>query len=259
MQDENSENTPRRTSSDQKESTDPCAQESVILTPRDIGVFKLAHEHRYVAYNQLRRAFWNERSVTAKACYKRIEELVNAGYLRKERAIRKKNLHIYFATEKSHHELKARGLDSGLELYKPTEYYDRHIDHDLKVLTLRVFFRELGFDRWTSERVLKERDHLKRIPDGRLTVNGKHIAIEFENNITKSMARYSEMFRYYTDNEDYFLVWIIVYGDVKDWFVRVLDYDVRQVWITTYKELLKKKREALFENKEETFVLKDLL
>lgn len=228
------------------------------LTNRDIAVFRFVHEHRYLIYNQIRRAFWKDRNQTAKACYKRIERLVNSSYLKKGYS-KRKGLDLYFVTEKSLKVLEELGLTSGLTVYKPTEHFERFIDHDLKVTDLRIFFRERGLDAWTSERILRERDHLKRIPDGVINLRGKKIAIEFENFLWKSMERFQDMFTYYRKNEDYFLLFLIINGDVKDWLVRALDYDVRQVWIISYKELLKKKEEALFENKATTFALRQLL
>ena len=57
--------------------------EPLVLTDRDMSLFRYAHEHRYLAYSQIRAAFWKERSLDAKACYKRVERLVNAGYLKR--------------------------------------------------------------------------------------------------------------------------------------------------------------------------------
>ena len=229
----------------------------IELTDRDVAVFKLVHEHRYLAYGQIREAFWKERSEPAKACYRRIERLINSGYFSKGYSGRK-NLNIYFVTEKSLEILKDRKLDSDIRLYEPTPYFDRSIDHDLKVASVRIFLRQFGLDSWTPERVLRERDHLFRVPDGVLNIRGKRIAIEFENHLTKSMKRYQEILDYYSDHKNYLLLLVIIDGDTKDWLVHGMRYNAKKIWITTYQELMNDKEDALFENKRASFKLSRL-
>lgn len=232
---------------------------TIEVTDRDVEIFRFAHEQRYILYNQLRDAFWPERSKKAKACWNRVEQLVQAGYLRKQKSERRKNLNLYFATEKSHEVLKERGFESGIPLYVPTKGFEFHLDHDLKVTNIRVLFRELGLASWTSERVIRERDHLKRIPDGVLNVEGKKIAIEFENYLTKGMKRYEQMYNYYDRHKEYFLVLMVVDANLKDWLIRLLKYDCEQVWFVTYKDLFKCRDKVLFENAAGKFELRQIL
>jgi hypothetical protein len=241
---------------DQLESTkEPSPLE---LTDRDIAAFKLIHEHRYLVYNQIHRAFWKGRSVPAKACYKRVEKLVKFGYL-KQGYSKRKSIHIYFVTDKSLKVLTERGLDSTLPLYVPGPNLEHHIAHDLNVTNLRTLFRELGLDAWRSERILRERDHLQRVPDGVLNIRGKKAAIEFENHLTKSKIRYQQLFDYYrAHDKEHYLLFVIIDGDTRDWLL-TLNYDARQVWVTTYSELMNKREEALFENKRASFKLSRLL
>lgn len=233
--------------------------DSVELTNRDIAIFKLAHEHRYLVHSQIREGFWKNRSTPAKTPHRRIQRLVNSGFL--ERGYSEmKNLNCYAITEKSLAILRARNLDSGLSLYKFTPRFDRSIDHDLKLLNLRIIFRQFGLDSWTCERITREREHQERIPDGILNVSGKRIAVEFENNgLTKEIARYQAMFTYYNRHEIYALLFLIIDGNLKDWIIRVLDYDVQRVWMVSYKEILKRKEKAVFENKAASFTLSDIL
>ena len=231
--------------------------EPVELTARDVAVFKLIHEHRYLAYGQLRAAFWKDRSEPAKSCYRRIERLINSGYLRKDYSGRK-SLNIYFATDKSLAVLKERAFDSDLRLYEQTPHFDHSIDHDLKVASVRILFRQFGLDSWTSERVLRDRDHLFRVPDGILNIRGKQIAIEFENHLTKSMKRYQELFNYYSAHKTYLLLLVIIDGDVKDWLVNAMQYSAKKIWMTTYQELIREKGDTLFENRLASFKLSRL-
>lgn len=232
--------------------------EPVELTDRDRAVFKFCHEHRYLAYGQIREGFWRDRSEPAKACYRRVERLINSGYLRRSYSPRK-SMNIYLATEKSLAILKERGLDSDIPLYVPTPYFDRAIDHDLKLVSVRILFRGLGLHSWTSERVLRERDHLQSVPDALLNVRGKRIAIELENHLTKSMVRYQAMFDEYGDHQTYLVLFMIIDGDTKDWLVQGLEYNTKRIWITTYQELIKDKENTLFENKRFSFRLSRLL
>ena len=51
-----------------KEAEEPVSDMSpVVLTDRDLALFQLAHEQRFLCYNQIMDAFWKERSPDAKA------------------------------------------------------------------------------------------------------------------------------------------------------------------------------------------------
>jgi hypothetical protein len=232
--------------------------EKIELTHRDIALFKIAHEHRYIVYNQIREAFWKNRSVPANACYKRVERLVKSGYLEMQHSGRK-NLNCYLITPKSYEILQEKGLDAGLQLYEITADYDRFIDHDLKVMNLRILFRQLGLDSWSSERVLRERKNSRKIPDGMLNVRGKHIAIEFENRLDKPKKDYQKMISYYGEHEDYDMLFVIVDGHIKDWIVTGLDYDLQRFWIAAYVDLIKHREQGIFENRAATFTLGELV
>ncbi len=228
----------------------------LVLTNRDIAVFKMIHEHRYSPYNQIQMAFWKDRSIPANSCYGRIERLVKEGYLEKGFS-KRKGLHVYFLCESARKELESRDLESGLPLYRRTDDFDRYADHDLKVLTVRLLLAHLGLDQWRSERLLKERDFLNRVPDGVLRIKGHKIAIEMEN-FLKSSVRYEELFAYYGENNDYALLFMVMDTGLKDWLLK-MHYDVKRIWFTTYNDLLKMKGETLFENKSGSFLLNRFL
>ena len=229
----------------------------VVLTERDLAVMQFAHEQRYLAYNQISDTFWKGCSEDAKACKHRVAKLVTAGYLSKKYSGRKK-VDVYFATEKAAEALKAKSLDFGIPALKFTRDFERYISHDLHVTDIRMLFRELGWREWTSERVLRERDHFYHKPDGVLTVRGQKIAIEFENRITKGKARYKEMFDYYDGHAGYKLLFVIIRKDIRDWLLD-LKYDARKVWFANYEDLMAQKGKALFENMRATFELSRLL
>jgi len=229
----------------------------VVLTERDLAVMQFAHEQRYLAYNQISDTFWKGCSEDANACKHRVAKLVTAGYLSKKYSGRKK-VDVYFATEKAVEALKAKSLDFGIPALKFTRDFERYISHDLHVTDIRMLFRELGWREWTSERVLRERDHFYHRPDGVLAVRGQKIAIEFENRITKGKARYKEMFDYYDGHAGYKLLFVIIRKDIRDWLLD-LKYDARKVWFANYEDLMAQKGKALFENMRATFELSRLL
>ena len=229
----------------------------VVLTERDLAVMQFAHEQRYLAYNQISDTFWKGCSEDAKACKHRVAKLVTAGYLSKKYSGRKK-VDVYFATEKAVEALKAKSLDFGIPALEFTRDFERYISHDLHVTDIRMLFRELGWREWTSERVLRERDHFYHRPDGVLAVRGQKIAIEFENRITKGKARYKEMFDYYDGHAGYKLLFVIIRKDIRDWLLD-LKYDARKVWFANYEDLMAQKGKALFENMRATFELSRLL
>jgi hypothetical protein len=232
-------------------------EKQVVLNDRDIEIFRLIHEHRYAGHSHIKMAFFTDNSEEANSCFRRLEKLTCAEYLRKIFS-RKKNLNLYLLTEKALDELLKRNLDSGMRLYTEGPQFDRYIDHDLKVTTVRVIFGLIGLKQWTSERFLKERGGLNRVPDGILTVHDRKIAVEFENYITKGRKRYTDLFDFYKNSPDYDLVFMILDGDTKEWLVG-LEYDAQKLWFVTYEDFIKKRENVLLDNKRAGFILNRIL
>lgn len=233
------------------------ALEPVILQDRDIQVFKMIHEQRFLAHSHIKRAFWPDRSELANTCYHRIERLREEDWIRHLYSSRKK-LKLHLITEKSLEELRKRGLDSGVPLYVPGTLWQRSVDHDLKVSTIRIVLRELGLDSWTSERLLRERNVPGRIADGVLNIGGHKVAVEFENFLSKSKPDFAELLRFYRSHSEYAVVLVILYGPLREWLLD-LDYDAEQVFFANYKDLLWWRGRTRFENKGRTFVLEEIL
>jgi len=236
----------------------PKKKERLALTDRDIALFKLIHEQRYAAYTHLMRAFWPDTRLDAKAGYRRLSKLEKDGYLIKEHS-EKKKLNIFLLTGKGYEALAGRNLDSGLKCYERGKDYERFIDHDLKVTTIRIAFSEVGLKDWTSERVIRERQQLLRVPDGVLSINGHKAAIEFENYVTKGQKRYQELFESYRSYKDHFdFLFMILDGDDKSVFSD-LDYDPQSVWFVRYNDLVHSGVKTVFSNKRASFRLRQLV
>ena len=114
----------------------------LVLTTRDIAILQLVHEQRYLAFNQIRTAFWKDRSEIANAAYKRLMRLVDSGFL-EEGYSKRKGLNLYLLSEKGYAELQRRNLDRGLSRYVPTSDFETHVDHDLKVGNIRILFNQM--------------------------------------------------------------------------------------------------------------------
>jgi len=246
----------------EKEELPPAIEEEnesapLVLTERDIEIFRLVHEHRYLAFNQIKRAFWKDCSDIANAGYKRVKHLVKAGYLEEGYSSRM-GLILYLLSEKSYQELQKRNMDLGLFRYKLTDQFERFVDHDLKVGNIRILFREMGLKDWTPERVLKDVRHQKgRVPDGIVNIRDFLVVIEFENQL-KDKSRYKTFFDTYGNKADYFFVIVIVFKDIKGWLLE-MDYNPAQVWFVEYYKLMDKRGKALLENKHERFEFERLL
>jgi hypothetical protein len=239
-----------------QEKTLEGALEPLELTDRDRGIFKLIHEQRYLAYSHINEAFWEGSSEIAGACYHRLERLMAADYIAKQKVSRK-NLTIYLLQEKGLKALEEKGLDQGMPLFKLNDHYMLSMDHDLKVTNIRILFRKLGQNSWTSERVLKERDRRLKVPDGILNIYGEQAAIEFENS-TKGRIRYLEVFETYRRYTEFRFVFMIVNEELKDWLIG-LEYDAKRVWFVNYKDLFRKREEAIVENRKRRFMLGRIL
>ncbi len=238
-------------------SEDESEAEPLVLTERDISIFKLVHEQRYLAFNQIKAAFWRGRSEIANAGYKRVTRLAKAGYL-EEGYSQRKSLNLYLLSEKSYAELQRRNLDRGLSRYVPTSDFETHVDHDLKVGNIRILFNQMGLVDWTSERVLKNvRHRSNRVPDGMVTIGGRHVIIEFENTL-KSKQRYVEFFDGYATHSDYYLVIVVVNEHIREWLLD-MNYNAEQVWFVEYNDLMEKKDQVILENKHDRFALARLI
>ncbi len=234
------------------------AADRLELTKRDIELFKLIHEQRYLSYSHVMRAFWPGTKPEAKAGYHRLDKLIKDGYLDKERS-EKKELNIFLLTDKAHEVLEERNLDSGLKRYELTEDYERFISHDLKVTTTRIAFAEVGLTDWTSERAIREHRMFLKIPDGILNINGHKAAIEFENYVTKGQKRYQELFDGYASYQEHFeFLFMVLDGDDKRVFAD-LDYDPQSVWFVKYEDLIHDGKKTLFSNKRASFRLSRLV
>jgi len=228
----------------------------LVLTERDIAMFRLIHEHRYLALDQIGQAFWKHQTSVTKFAGMHVRRLVIAGFLEMRHSVRM-GLDLYLLTEESLRELQTRGMDLAIGKYELSDDFEMFVDHDLKVANIRILFRELGIENWMSERVIKADGATCHVPDGAFNMVGRRIAVEFEN-VLKGKTHYLHLFKRYASSDDYYLVIMVVGRDLREWLLD-LDYNAEQVWFVDYQDLMQKREQVMLDNNGDTFQLARIL
>ena len=228
----------------------------VLLTERDIELFRYLNEQKFMVSGQIYQIFWPECDPRSGAARQRLTKLVEAGYL-KIIEVDKDKLKLFLLTEKGIDILKERRLD-----HKFAELSDVNplfVQHTLKLVNIRALFRELGQHDWRSERLMRKED-MKRgwYPDGMLDLYGLKVAFELENSF-RSKDRYVQRFKKYeSDNTVDLAVFVVSWHLVKSWLLD-LEGPQDRICFVLYDDLLKKKGDAELENKTSKIVLKSIL
>ena len=147
-------------------------------------------------------------------------------------------------------------------LYRVPESLNRQIGDRLKAGLVRIIFRQLGLDDWTSERVLRERDRRNYpIPTGELKIGNKKIAIHLERVRKRPIKEYELLFQDYLRNYD--RVWMIVDWEIGDFLLKARKEFKSlwpKVWFANYGEFVKSGAETRFCSYEgESFLLRDFV
>ena len=150
------------------------------------------------------------------------------------------------------------------------------IDHDFKLIKLRMFLEDLGIiKKWVAEHVIRSMIYKKYslrdaknklIPDGIFETkidNSSHsMAIELELNL-KSQSRYKKILGQYQWNKDLRGVWYIVpnlaiLNKLKDYWNRTTSsYTDGKIYFSLLDDLLTLKEESLLYSANEKFLLKE--
>ena len=219
----------------------------LILTDRDIEIFRFLNEQMVMVCGQIYEIFWPNSEIRSGTARQRLTGLVDAGYIRiLETEIKHKQLTLFLLTQLGLKELQKRNLDHGFSVIK--DIGSIAVEHSLKLGDIRGVFRNLGQSGWISERVIRSFKQRTWFPDGILTVNGLHIAIEVENTF-KTKDRYVERFKKYElDDEFRLVIYVVSWATTKGW---ILDIDSPQskICFADYNERMTKKEKAILENK----------
>jgi hypothetical protein len=150
------------------------------------------------------------------------------------------------------------------------------IDHDFKLIKLRMFLEELGIiKKWIAEHVIRSMIYKKYslrdaknklIPDGifesKIDNSSQSMAIELEMNL-KSQSRYKKILGQYQWNKDLLGVWYIVpsqaiLNKLKDYWNRTTSsYTEGKIYFSLLDDLLTFKGESLLYSTNEKFLLKE--
>ncbi len=150
------------------------------------------------------------------------------------------------------------------------------IDHDFKLIKLRMFLEELGIiKKWIAEHVIRSMIYKKYslrdaknklIPDGifesKIDNSSHSMAIELEMNL-KSQSRYKKILGQYQWNKDLLGVWYIVpsqaiLNKLKDYWNRTTSsYTEGKIYFSLLDDLLTFKGESLLYSTNEKFLLKE--
>lgn len=150
------------------------------------------------------------------------------------------------------------------------------IDHDFKLIKLRMFLEELGIiKKWVAEHVIRSMIYKKYslreaknklIPDGifetKIDETSHSMAIELELNL-KSQSRYKKILGQYQWKTDLLGVWYIVpnlaiLNKLKEyWNSTFSSYTDGKIYFSLLDELLTLKGESNLYSRNETYLLKD--
>lgn len=216
------------------------------LTGRDIQIFRLLNEHRFMVAGQIYQIFWPESEATSGTARQRLTKLVEAGYAKLIEE-EKKRLRLFLLTRKGIQVLKERGLDHGF-----TEVMSVNpalVEHTLKLVNIRHVMTELGAVHWMTEPLIRKEEAWRGwFPDAAFEISGLRLAIELENSF-RSKELYISRFRRYQDAKEFALViYIVSWPAVRTWLID-LEAPQNKLGFVTYHDLIQKKGEAEFENK----------
>jgi len=162
----------------------------VRIEVRDLLIMLACYEQYFLTLIQIGILFFSDCKDFYDVPLRRINKLMKAGYLEGVKT-RIGEETLYVVTQKGLLLLKERGLLKGL-LHTLKGKVPQYYKHDLWVTNARVIFTKLlGFDKWTSERVLKREANKRKVPDGLVSNGETTYVIEVELSL-KAQRRYYE-------------------------------------------------------------------
>ncbi len=231
----------------------------VVITDRDIEIFRFLNEQKFMVAGQIYEAFWPKSDVSSGTARQRLTKLVSAGYIKVTDVPRDKKdkVRLFLLTEKGIEVLKGKGLDHGFaEIQTPNPYT---IEHTLKLAAIRCVFRDLGETAWRSERLIRKEDEKREFfPDAILEIRGRKTAIELENSFRqreKYVARFGKYIKLF---EFDLVIYVLSWTMVKDWLLNI-EAPQDMFCFVLYDELLSKRRDAKLVNKTSRITLGSLL
>ncbi|MBI4000013.1 MAG: replication-relaxation family protein [Candidatus Omnitrophica bacterium] len=155
----------------------------VTINIRDLALLQFCLEQKFMTLNQIARMFFPENQEVFNWPMKCVRKLVNEGLLYAEKPGFCEHA-LYRVTRKGAALLKKHDLTNGLGAIEKID--TRSWEHDLWVTDVRIiFYRRLGLKHWKAERLLKQENVKKKVPDGIMSFQDKDLIIEVERTLKK--------------------------------------------------------------------------
>jgi len=153
----------------------------LVITKRDDRIMKVSLEQNFMTLVQIAKMFFDKSRNVFEVPMKRVRELVNGGYL-KTIQLRIGEKRLYVTTRKGVRHLRKKKLSGGL---RPIEKVnDKTWEHDEIVTEVRIVFEKLlGFTEWIPERILKQKNIRRKVPDAIASNGTKRFVIEVETSL----------------------------------------------------------------------------
>jgi len=155
----------------------------VAINVRDLILLQFGLEQKFLTLDQIAKMFFPENREVFNWPMKCVRKLVKEGLLSVEKPGFCKPA-LYRVTRKGAALLRRHGQVTGLGAIEKID--TRSWEHDLWVTDVRIVFsRRLGLQQWKSERVLKQENIKKKVPDGIVSFKDKDLIIEVERTLKK--------------------------------------------------------------------------
>lgn len=125
-----------------------------------------------------------------------LKDLIEEGYILARPSFFTDKMH-YLPTSKAKDYLLKYGVKIYVEV--PKEAPMKNEMHDAVLTNLRLWFRDMGYAVWQSERCLKQRGMNEVTPDGILELGRRKVAIELELS-AKTPKQYEKRFMFYQNH-----------------------------------------------------------
>lgn len=226
------------------------------LEPKDFEILEFIHEQSMGA-NLHFKLLCRDQSWRL-----RVRELLNLRFIERKHW-KEQAIDYFILAYKGFKALKRRIYRAHLmPIYRVSQGLNQVIGERLEAGLIRIAFKQLGLNDWTSERVLKIRDKkIYPVPTGEVKKGDRKIAIHFEPIRTKPVTAYESLLQDYLKSYDQ--IWMVVDWNVPDFLAKAKDEFKSQssnVWLIHFHDLIEKSAQArAYGFKDENRLLADLV
>lgn len=218
------------------------------INVRDLALLQFGLEEKFMTLDQIAKMFFPKNREVFNWPMKCVRKLVNEGLLYVEKPGFCKPA-LYRVTRKGAALLRQHDLSNGLGAIEKID--TRSWEHDLWVTDVRIiFFRRLGLKHWKAERVLKQENVKKKVPDGIVSFQGNDLIIEVERTLKKKEYYEKTLMNTCTrEYRDETILYITANETDKRWLMKQAGGWVR-IYFATITDLTEMKNSVTFFNAE---------